>query len=326
MNKSELKSDHLQRMSDAIQAGLHTQQWELVSLMTGGMSDASIYKIIVNNKEYAIKLDNIERKKFNLSRCYHNLKIVSDAGIAPQVNYTNAEAGVVIMAFIKPVPFQVNDDKFMKAFAGTVRQLHELKNFQSEMSLLDMFNFLSSKISAEIKQEKIVNDCIQYINKIKEIILDPNDVKPSHTDLNPSNILFDGAHIYFVDWLGSMPQNFYFDLACCQIFFYFRDECLSQQFVYYYFDRSPTENELSRLFFMKMFTYIYYGIVFLAFPAMLGKNTPALSHEKLLSLPSFVELMQGIQQGKVNLADPMTQQECGFVFLKEAIKLMEMSS
>lgn len=323
MKKSELKQDHLQRINSAVMQGLHQEDWQVDKLLQG-MSDAFIYKIKVDNNEYAIKLDNIESRKFNLGRSYHNLHIASEAGIAPPVIYTNAESGVVLMKFIHGTALPLSSQAIMQQFAVTLRKLHDGSPFQSEMTLLDMLNFLYQKIPASLKeQHKLITECRMEAIRLNEILSDPLDVKPTHGDLNPSNLLYDGKTIYLVDWLVAMPQNFYFDLACCASFFYFYDEALCKTFLTYYFEREPTEMEFTKFNLMRIFTNIYYGIIFLAFPVMTGKPAPLLREDQLASLPSYSEFMQAIGRGQVNLGDPATQQQFGFIFLKTAVSQLK---
>ena len=52
MRKSDLQEADLARIEFAMKQAFPDTNWEPVSILSGGLSGAAIYKIIVNNKMY----------------------------------------------------------------------------------------------------------------------------------------------------------------------------------------------------------------------------------------------------------------------------------
>jgi hypothetical protein len=136
------------------------------------------------------------------------------------------------------------------------------------------------------------------------------------------NILFDGDQYFLIDWQAASPQSFYFDLAYVATWFYFYNEGLCGLFLTSYLGREGTEKEKAKYYLMRVFTNIYLGIGFISLPLKSDKNFPVVSNTTIENLPSFPEFLQSIGMGKVNLSDPNVQQQFGFVFLKNAEKMM----
>lgn len=74
---------------------------------------------------------------------------------------------------------------------------------------------------------------------------------------------------------------------------------------------------------MRVFTNMYLGIGFISLPLNLDNNTKILSDENIEKLPTFINFLQSIGSGRVNLADSNIQQQFGFTFLKNAEKMMD---
>ena len=56
MKKSELLIEHIEKINLAVERGLGAKEWELISLLSGGLTGVPVYKIEVG-KAYAIKLE-----------------------------------------------------------------------------------------------------------------------------------------------------------------------------------------------------------------------------------------------------------------------------
>jgi len=315
MKKSDLTDDQQSRISFAVQQCFNTTDWELMNILSGA-SGSFVYKINIHKKPYVIKLDNIDDKNFDLIRCYDLLENVSRQGITPQVYFTDAARGVVLMKYIETKPFSHSELKSVKQFASFIRKLHDGPLFSQWKSIFKILDYLYQQLTSDYQESEYIQKNIQEASRLQADLSDPADLRSCHGDLNPYNLLFDGNELYLIDWATASPQNFYFDLACCANFFYYDNNELCQIFLTEYFGRQLNRDENKKFRLMQKFTHIYYGIMFIFMSLQANIKLLPLSHSDIESLPAYSEFMQSIGAGKVNLGDPETQQKFGYVFLK----------
>ena len=323
MKKHELPIEHIEKINLAVEKGLGTAHWEFVNLLSGGLTGVPVYKIEVENKSYAIKLENVNDKNFDLVRSYKIIEIASKKNVSPTVYFTDFERGIILMKYIEAKARPEDPLVSIKKLTTAIRNIHEYILFPEWKSVIEILEFFYKKLHHEYTEKNIVKKCMRSIKTMGPVLFDPKDIRSCHCDLNPLNVLFDGDHFLFVDWQAASPQSFYFDLAYCVSFFYFYDETLCASFLTDYLEREPTEEEKAKYYLMRIFTNIYSGIGFITLPLKDKQYFPVLSDEAIEKLPTYLEFMQSIGSGKVNLGDPNVQQQFGFVCLNTAVKLMD---
>lgn len=323
MHKSDLPIEHLEKINFAVEKGLNTKDWELISLLSGGLTGVPVYKIEVEKKVYAIKLESIDDKRFDLVRNYQIVQTVSNQGISPSVYLTDAERGIILMNYVEAKPRPKASVDSIQKFAGIIRKLHKINSFPNWKSVIEILHEIHKIFPEEYRQKSIVKKCMQEVKDMENILFDEGDIRSCHCDLNPVNILFDGDNYFLVDWQAASPQSFYFDLAYSASWFYFYSEDLCASFLNSYLEREATKEEKAKYYLMRVFTNIYLGIGFISLPLKVDNAIQILSDENIEKLPTFTEFLQSVGSGKVNLGEPNIQQKFGFVFLKNAEKMMD---
>jgi tRNA A-37 threonylcarbamoyl transferase component Bud32 len=318
MEKSELPIEHIEKINFAVKQGLGYQHWDLIGLLSGGLTGIPVYQITVEKKIYAIKLENTADKNFDLARSYKILETVSGQGISPPVYFTDAKCGIILMKYIEAKPRPEISVTSINKFAELLRNLHNKNSFSKWKSASEVFNEICQKLPADYLNNSIISNCIKKALEMEKVLFDVNDIRSCHCDLNPVNVLFDGNNYLLVDWQAASPQSFYFDLAYSATWFYFYNEDLCKLFLNSYLEREATQEEKRKFYLMRVFVNIYLGIGFISIPLKTNQYFSVIANDVIDQLPPFHEFLQLIGSGKINLSDSLTQQKFGFVFLKYA--------
>jgi hypothetical protein len=118
---------------------------------------------------------------------------------------------------------------------------------------------------------------------------------PSHNDLKPENVLFDGERVVLVDWEAAVTNDRYFDLAVVANFT-IGDEAEERVYLQQYFAGDPPdEYQLARFFLMRQVVHMMYASVFLLLGA--AGQPIDLSEE----VPPFVDFHRRIWAGEVTM-------------------------
>ena len=154
----------------------------------------------------------------------------------------------------------------------------------------------------------------------EKILSDPKELRLSHRDINPYNLLFDGNSYYLVDWEASAQDNLYLDLATCVNYYFYDNADTARYFLEQYFGKELSQEQEDKLRLMRVAAFIYLGACFLSMDS--ESKQKVLSNEEINQLPSYAEYMKLIGNSK-NLAEPLVQQEYGFVCFKKVRSLMQ---
>lgn len=320
MKKSEIEQKNLALIEEAIHKIFAGTAWEPIALLGGGLSPAVLYHIAIAGKEYVVRLDDPLSPRNNLTRQYHAMDIASKHAIGPKSFYSDPVKGVAIMQFVKQQLTGIADlakPEHIAQLSQLLKTLHACEKFESDKSIFETVTMVYQMMPEYLQNNALLLQALELKDKLETLLSDPSDLRPSHCDINPTNILFDGQNLLLIDWHTASMQNFYFDLASCERFFYFYNKGLADSFLKQYFGRELNDTEKNKYNVMSIFVCIYYAIMFLYLSG--SQHFPLISNDEINALPSYAEFMSLIGPGKEKLDEPHSQQRFGFVFLKTAL-------
>ena len=142
---------------------------------------------------------------------------------------------------------------------------------------------------------------------------DPRRV-PSHNDMNPTNVLWDGARAWLVDWDASGLTHPYYDLAVLSMFLRFDDavalDLLSrQEGTRISAEQADTFRALRRL------GGTLCGTMFFRLAGELASVVP----KRLDETPTLLQFYARLRTGELALRSPFGQAMFGAAMLKEVI-------
>ncbi len=321
-----IDTNHRGLIENAVQSIFPSSSWAIEGQLAGGLSTSTLYKLIIDDKRYVARLSDPEHLHNNLEREYGAMQIGADQALGPALHYAHAETGLAIMDFIESQPSRTDNESdfsFIVHMARLLRNLHHGQPFQKDISLVDKVEFIVSQLRPEFASAKLVQNGVATMRSLAPLLQNRDDERPCHCDINPGNVLFDGARLWLVDWASATQENFYFDLACCCSFYFpahssnKRNEA-EQAFLQHYFERPLTEEEKEKYARMSTFAAIFYGVMFVYLSSAQG--TQILADTELESLPDYSQFMESLSEGKEDLSNPLSQQRLGFIYLKKLRK------
>ena len=215
----------------ALYEAFGVNEFEDISLLTGGMTTALVFRIVVRGNPYLLRLIMRTDAFSDPTRQFTCMKAAAEAGIAPRIWCASVEDRVLITDFVEAKPFP---DDLALLIAPVLRKLHSLPHFPNPkvMNYLDAMDgfvrqFQAAKILPESETEELFR-C--YADVARVYPRSDAELVASHNDLKPQNILFDGDRIWLVDWEAAFLNDRYVDLAVVANFFV-RDEAHEEDYL-----------------------------------------------------------------------------------------------
>jgi len=283
----------------ALMAAFGTSELDSATPLTGGLSDARIYRIRVGGIAYLLRLEG-ETSSFDPAHWYGCMKTAADAFIAPRVRYASAADGVAIMDFIPQrsivLDYAGTKTDLLVELAQTVRALHETPMFPPLMDYLDGLEAILGQLQASglVPPQALAEPLARHAQVAAAYRRLPVELVSSHNDLNPRNVIYDGARLWLVDWEASFRADRWVDLAAVANFFTAtpaEEELLLRT----YFGEAPDATQRARMFLARQINHVFYGAIFLIGAAAERPGTRLPGAQ--LDAPPLAELHRRLGEG-----------------------------
>jgi hypothetical protein len=298
----------------ALHAAFGVNEYEDIRLLSGGLSSALAFKIVVRKNPYLLKILRTEmisdpRNEF---AC---MQTAAEASIAPRIWYANVEDRLLITDFVGAKPFP---DDMISLIVPTLRKLHSLPHFPKVVNYFDAVNgFISRFQAAKILPESATEELFsRYADVVKVYPHNDRDLVASHNDLKPQNMRYDGNRIWLVDWESAFLNDQYVDLAIVANFFV-KDEAQEEIYLTAYFGEPAGEYRRSRFYLMRQAVSMFYATLLL-----LEASRAGLSIDADMITPDFREFHQDLILGKMDMMKADAKLQYGMIHLREALRSM----
>lgn len=287
-----------------------------ISLLTGGLSTARVFRIVVRGKAYLLRLVMPGATAgSDPARQFACMRIAADAGIAPRVLYASVDDQLLLTDFVERKPYP--DDAAVR-MAGTLRRLHSLQGFPTVLTYLDVMDGLVRRFrAASVLPERVLADFFRGYDEVSRVYPRDRDLVACHNDLKSDNILFDGTRMWLVDWEAAFLNDRYADLAWASTFFV-HDDATESAYLSAYFDGPVDEYARARFYLMRQLLHVF--AVSLVLPAAARAGVPI---DVDAELPDFHEFHRRWIQRRITLESMPERRDYALVHLRQTLGEMQ---
>ena len=253
----------------ALFAAFGTTELDAAVPLTGGLSGALIFRIRVGGIAYLLRIEGTRDAVRDPSRWYGCMAIAAGAMLAPRVRYADARDGVAIMDFIPErslsMDYRGTKSDLVVEMGQTLRALHAAPAFPPLVDYLDGMDALIARFHGfELLDLGASAEVFDLYGRLRgSYRTAPGDLVSSHNDLNPRNILYDGARLWLVDWESSFLADRYVDLATLANVFASNADEEAVLLRTYLSGAEPVQHQRARLYLMRQVNHLFYAMIFL---------------------------------------------------------------
>lgn len=252
----------------ALFAAFGTTELDAAVPLSGGLSGALIFRIRVGGIAYLLRIEGTRDAFRDPSRWYGCMAIAAAAWLAPRVRYADAQDGVAIMEFIHErslsMDYHGTKNDLLVEMGQTLRALHAAPAFPPLVDYLDGIDGLIARFQGfGLLAPEATAELFKLYERLRSgYRTAPGDLVSSHNDLNPRNILYDGARLWLVDWESSFLADRYVDLATLANVFASSPE-EETVLLRTYLGAAPDAGQNARLYLMAQVNHLFYAMIFL---------------------------------------------------------------
>src|SRR5437868_13187810 len=102
---SNIPESHQQAVRRALHTAFATDHVDDIRRLTGGMSTARVFRMVVRGRPYMLRLIMRDDPRDDPGRHFARMKAGTEAGVAPRIWYANPDDRVLITDFVDGQPF-----------------------------------------------------------------------------------------------------------------------------------------------------------------------------------------------------------------------------
>ena len=315
----------LSAVKKALTSLFNHSEVEDIQLLTGGLSSALVYRIMITGKNYLLRIVMRADEMHDPQRQHICMNLAASANIAPYVYYSNDEDGLAITDFVQAQPLRegfISKQELITVLSNTIKAIHTLPLFPKLVNFLDGVDIFIQQFKAlhMFPEHTLAEYFLLYAEIQKAYPRYDTDLVSSHNDLNPNNILFDGKQIWVIDWEAAFQNDRYVDLAILAQP-YVNDEQDEAIYLQTYFGEALGEYKKARFFLMQQICRMYYAMIMLKLAA--AQKPADHLHDANMDQPAMAEFGAMLMSGKILLDTYEGKLQYGKILLNTMLSAMK---
>jgi len=309
-----LSAEQRENVRSALVAAFGSDSVGTVTPIAGGASTVSTFRLEVRGRRYLLRVEG-EPSPLRNPHQYVSMRIAAEAGIAPDIHYIDEAARIAVLDFVEQQP--------LKTYPGGPRALAQaLGELFSRVQATPVFptfvNYpdIVARLFAHVRRTGLfatglLDAHVERLELLRKAYDEGStSLVSSHNDSIPSNILFDGARLWLIDWESAYRNDPLVDVAIVLDSFAILPE-LEDVLLRARFGRAPDDALRARLELIRALTRLYYAGVLLSASAAASRVTPDTD----LSAPTLQQFRLAIREGRLTPGAPETKHILGKMFL-----------
>ena len=302
---------------EALAAAFGAARTTSIQPITQGGSGALIYRVESNGKPYLLRIERRRDGFDDGGRGYACMRTAAEAGIAPPLIAADSASGVAIMEFRQPqslFDYPSGRERLMRDLGALVARLQATPAFPAVGDYRAILTgMLDTLIASGRFESGLLDEHRAALARLTDAYSwDETKTVSSHNDLNPGNIIFDGEHLWLVDWELAFRNDAFIDIANLANYFAPTDE-LRDALLRSWLGREPDRFVRARLVLARQLVRIGYACLTLIATAGEPRTVP----DGDLRAPSLAEFHQMLVRGQLRMGSPENMYLYGKVYLNE---------
>jgi aminoglycoside phosphotransferase (APT) family kinase protein len=308
-------------VEDCLPAELRTPA-PTITPITVGMSGAAVYRVDAGGHSYVLKVSPAHESADDWHNKLALQQLASQAGVAPRVVHVDDARRAIVSAFVvdRGFPALIGNPQTRAAavvqVGQTLRRIHDLPP-PAGVQTRDPRGFMATmyrQLSAAIALPAFVQATAQ--RALDEA--PPAHDRPlvlSHNDVNPTNLIYDGEHIFLLDWDTAGLNDAFYDAAGLAVFLRMDEPtCLAMLSAH---DGAPVTSLPPRFAYNRRLIAAMCGSIFLHLAHVAGRSGPT-DADTLEATSTLAELYPQMRAGALDLTSGDGRWRFGLALIKES--------
>jgi aminoglycoside phosphotransferase (APT) family kinase protein len=285
-----------------------------------GLSGAEVHGVTTDTGDYVLRIVPAVDPAL-WARALVVLRLTSDAGISPALEWVDETRGVALTRRIGGRGFTLalgDAAERLRALGSLARTLARLHALPGEgLVVIDPAVYARGiwrVQSARAGFPAWATPAFAHIERAERLLAVDDRRTPSHNDLNPANVLWDGERVWLVDWEQSGLAHPYYDMAALSTFLMVDDDVGLQLVTAQ--EGAPLSSAQSDTFLaLRRLAMVFYGTIFFSLASDLSATVPS----EIDAVSDMPELHVRLRSGTLSLRTSEGQAAFGAAMLKRAV-------
>jgi aminoglycoside phosphotransferase len=295
-----------------------------ITRIAAGLSGAGVYRVQSAGQALVLKVSAAGETSADWRSKLRLQELAAGAGLAPRVVHVEEAERAILSDFVADRGFRLfyNDPSSREAALASLgrmlRCMHELP-LPPDAPPKDPLAFLAMLGSAltGFALPAFVQGALERV-RAEVPPLRKRRLVFSHNDVNPTNLVYDGEHLFLLDWDTAGPNDLFYDLATLAVFLRM-DEGTCRALLSAY-EGAPVAEVPAGFAYHRRLVAVLCGSAFLHLARQAG-HAGASAEVTLEDTPALADVYQQLRTGVLSLASAEGQWGLGLALFKTSASL-----